>query len=1038
VYRSGADTALHSVFLHAYPNAFRDRRTVYGREGERWAEDYDLRLSAPRQRGWMTIDSVTADGAAVPIALYETVARIDLARPLAPGDSVALSLRFDVGVPRPFNRFGWSDRSYAVAQWYPKVAVFDAEGWHADPYHYFAEFYGDFATFDVAITLPDRYWMGATGVLQGAEGGDNEIPLQTDRTARDSVTVRLGVVTADSLAGRWPKSSLKVETDLEPPAGRKNPPIPVTREGGAVLRVPRGAPFHYSFAWSDETERSTEEADARGAPGPLHLLIAWQDTAAVDTLRALARQAAPTDTVLPSLKTLRYRAERVHDFAWVASPDYVRADTVWSGIAIHSLVFRDDQKDWRGLNRMTVDAMEHYTGLVGPYAWPQFTSAEAFMGGGAMEYPMLVMNQPDMVSPWVELLDATNAHELGHNWFYGMLGSDERAHPWMDEGFTQYIEQSYIDRKYPNGLLKRLRGARWLSPVSDFGQNETGYLARAWARDELPSATPSEAYAGYATYGVAAYLKPVCMLRTLRGVMGDSVFQAFLREYYRRYLFAHPRPQDVVRTASDVAGQDLSGFFHGWVDTVERAGFALGRIRRTRSADGYRSTITVRRTEAMVLPVTVEARFADGTRQERRVLASARETAAVFESRARLTDAVIDPRHEIVEMNRLDNRSGPIPPMRFKPLFDFPTAEAITATYGPLVWHGKAEGFRLGAWLDARYLPSVDFPDGIRRYEGGLSYAAGDGSVGWRAGLSRRWGLLGARGLVRPLAVRDAGMLRAGLALGNFATAKGRRHPFRSWNVSLQYRDRYDLGPVDPRYWSPGRALHGAALLSLETRGPRRLERVSLDYRHGASAFRSEGDIDPDVNYDRVAVEARQTLNLMPRGKWRLTWRAYAGSAFRRAPREVLFDAAEGNRLDALDRFYLNDGGPLIASGRYLIPGGGGLRGFRGRLALGKRIWGVNLDAIVPRLPVGLLADVGRVEAAGLGESGQAAAFDSGQEPAGDPDLVGRPLADAGLSVEIGPVRLTAPVWVSRPESGRRPLGFRWLLTVTSFRRPFR
>ena len=78
-----------------------------------------------------------------------------------------------------------------MGQWYPKVAVYDDLGWHPDPYHYFSEFYGDYGTFDVSITLADPFWVGATGVLKSASGGDNEIPLADDEASRDSVTVPL-------------------------------------------------------------------------------------------------------------------------------------------------------------------------------------------------------------------------------------------------------------------------------------------------------------------------------------------------------------------------------------------------------------------------------------------------------------------------------------------------------------------------------------------------------------------------------------------------------------------------------------------------------------------------------------------------------------------------------------------------------------------------------------------------------------------------------------------------------------------------------
>ena len=881
----------------------------------------------------MSIDSVSADGIPVSVAMNETVARVDLPRPLMPRDSVTLALRFEVQVPKPFARFGHVGDSYSAGQWYPKVAVYDDLGWHADPYHYLSEFYGDYAVFDVAITLPDRFWVGATGVLRGAEGGDNQIPLAEYETDRDSVTVHLRAVLSDSLRSRWPRTMLAVESDLAPPPGIEKRPVEVKREKGATLRVPRGAPVHYTYSWVETEKESQEEADAQGRPGPLHLILAWRSTTLVDTLRSLARASTPKDSILPSLKTLRFHADRVHDFAWVASPNYVRSDTAWNGVAIRALAFREDQDRWRDQKAFAVSAMAFMSREVGPYIWPTLTSAESQVGGGAMEYPMLIMNEPDLPSPWAARLDVTIAHEVAHNWFYGMLGSDERAHPWLDEGFTQYMEDRYGDWKYPRGLFQRRKLIPWASPLRGFFLDENRYLSRAYARDEQPMTTPADAYHGFASYAVGAYSKPAMMLYTLRGHLGDSTFGEFIGEYYRSNLLGHPRPADVVKAAERASGRDLGGWFRPWLEGTGTAEIGL------------------------------------------------------------------------------DNRNG-LPPLRFKPLFDFSSSEALTFLYGPMIWHGNAEGARLGLWTAGRYLPSSDFPEGILDAGGRIVFGTRRGALAWSARVGRRLGAFGARGRLAFEGARDEGLLRSGIRVGNLATAPSRRHPFRAWQLSLDYRDRYDLAPVDPRYWSPGRGLHGKASFTLDTQGPRRAERVSLDLRGGSSAFRSNDD--PEFTYERASIEARQELDLLPRGNAHVSWRFFAGSTFHRPPRELLFDAGEGSRVDSLDRFYLNDRGPLLASGHYLLAGGGGLRGYRGRAALGKRAWGAGADVGLPGTPVTVFADLGRIEGAGG-------------------DLVGRALADAGIAFVAGPLRIAIPFWVGRPEPGQSPWRVRWLASVESF-----
>lgn len=301
-----------------------------------------------------------------------------------------------------------------------------------------------------------------------------------------------------------------------------------------------------------------------------------------------------------------------------------------------------------------------------------------------------------------------------------------------------------------------------------------------------------------------------------------------------------------------------------------------------------------------------------------------------------------------------------------------------------------------------------------------------DGSVSYRAGAWRRWGLLGARSRVRGLVARDEGLFRMGLEAGNLVMAPSRRHPFRTWTASLAYRDRDDLAPVDSRYWSLGRTLEGSAALGLETIGPRRGENLELTYRHGASAFREEGDPSPDANYDRIGLTVRQQWDLPIGGGLDLDWRGTAGSGFRRVPRQVQFDIAQAGRLDVLPLFYTNDRGPLRETDHFLVPGGGGLRGYAQEAVLGQRILAANLEIARSSEPWFLFADVGRVEASGVGE---------------DPGvplhpLVGRTLADAGAAVRYGPVEIAFPAWVGSPPSDENPWEFRWQFSIGEIHLP--
>ncbi|HEX4936458.1 MAG TPA: M1 family aminopeptidase, partial [Gemmatimonadaceae bacterium] len=337
----------------------------------------------------------------------------------------------------------------------------------------------------------------------------------------------------------------------------------------------------------------------------------------------------------PSLKTLRYRAERVHDFAWVASPRYVRADSTWDGIAVRALVFREDAEAWRHALPWTVRALEHASRAFGPYAWPQFTTAEAHMSGSAMEYPMLTMNDPAVAEGEVESLDNTIAHETAHAWFYGMIGNDERRHAWIDEGFTQYLENDYTALHYPRGQWKRRDRYRWVSPTSVLRRTERSLLQHHYLRDAQPMSRPADLSPSYAAYSVAAYDRPAVMLRNLRAVWGEETFGAFLRDLYLRGLFRHLRPEDVEASARAVAGDSGAAMLRPWIETTALPDVARGPIRREKTADGWRTTVRVLRKGGFAFAVPVEARFEDGTSVTKIVPTTARENDVVFESRSR-------------------------------------------------------------------------------------------------------------------------------------------------------------------------------------------------------------------------------------------------------------------------------------------------------------------------------------------------------------------------------------------------------------------
>ena len=168
------DTLRH-VYYHLYFNAFQPNSLMA--ERNRQLPDPDGRVVprifnlGPDEIGYHRVDTLLQDGRPVAFRVDDTVLRAELARPIPPGTSSTFEMRFHSQVPLQTRRSGRDSREgidFSMAQWYPKLAQYDTRGWHADPY-IGREFYAPFGTFDVRITIPTEYTIGATGVLQNAD-----------------------------------------------------------------------------------------------------------------------------------------------------------------------------------------------------------------------------------------------------------------------------------------------------------------------------------------------------------------------------------------------------------------------------------------------------------------------------------------------------------------------------------------------------------------------------------------------------------------------------------------------------------------------------------------------------------------------------------------------------------------------------------------------------------------------------------------------------------------------------------------------------
>ncbi len=265
-------------------------------------------------------------------------------------------------------------------------------------------------------------------------------------------------------------------------------------------------------------------------------------------------------------KTIRFEAENVHDFAWFADKDFIiRYDTMAlpSGkqIELYSFHQPSGNKLWVNSIQFIKDAVNKYSDWVGEYPYPVVSAVEGPRNNssGGMEYPMITL----ITSPSADLesLDAVIAHEIGHNWFYGILGTNEREHPWMDEGFVTFYEFRYEAEKYrSNTILSRMLTNSVKSLDSD------AFLTRIYNAlnkypAEQPVATKTAGFANTGQYGLVVYIKAAIWVFIAEKQMGKEKFEKAVKDYFSEWKFKHPDPEDLKRSFERSYGAPLDDLF---------------------------------------------------------------------------------------------------------------------------------------------------------------------------------------------------------------------------------------------------------------------------------------------------------------------------------------------------------------------------------------------------------------------------------------------------------------------------------------------
>ena len=491
-YTNNSPDDLDFLWFHIWPNAYKDNSTALAKH-ELESGNTDLYYATEEDRGYITDLNFTINGKKVDLKYHPEhidICKLILNKPIKSGEKITIKTPFKVKIPDArFSRLGHVDQSYMITQWYPKPAVYDKDGWHIMPYLSQGEFYSEFGSFDVSITLPRNYTVGATGDLQNK--GEH---VRLDELAEITDTI--------------------------------------TRFGSDM-----------SFPESDK-----------------------------------------------KTKTIRFTQEKVHDFGWFADKRYHvlkgKVELPYSGrtVTLYTMFTNNEAHLWKNSIEYMHDAVYYYSLWNGDYPYNYCTAVDGTIAaGGGMEYPNVTVIG-ESGSP--KMLEEVIMHEVGHNWFYGILGSNERDHAWMDEGINSYNEQRYMMRKYPDhnmldeiipipNKLKKVFDLENITTKNVMG--EFMYLIGAWTAKDQPIDFPSADYTSM-NYGGIVYMKTYIVFDYLAAYLGQEMFDNCMKEYFEKWKYKHPQPEDLKAIFENKTGKDLSWFFNNMITTTNQLDYSISKV----------------------------------------------------------------------------------------------------------------------------------------------------------------------------------------------------------------------------------------------------------------------------------------------------------------------------------------------------------------------------------------------------------------------------------------------------------------------------
>ena len=279
--------------------------------------------------------------------------------------------------------------------------------------------------------------------------------------------------------------------------------------------------------------------------------------------------------------TWNFKGENIHDFVWAADPQYKHLSKKVNGIMLNVFYKAGDKttdSTWSNVLWAAEKVLPYMEKRFGKYPYPQYSFIQG--GDGGMEYAMATLLKSSSLG--------TVFHEWMHSWYQQMLGTNESLFPWMDEGFTTYAEgevssyykqnwaalSPFISNAAKAGVAASIERDNTRLPLHHY-DSYAGYANLVGSGLEEPLSTHADHYNTNFAYGQASYSKGSIFLCQLGYIVGDSVLDKILLEYYNEWRFKHPNANDFIRVAEKVSGLELEWYKEYWVNSTKTIDYAI-------------------------------------------------------------------------------------------------------------------------------------------------------------------------------------------------------------------------------------------------------------------------------------------------------------------------------------------------------------------------------------------------------------------------------------------------------------------------------